>query len=98
MFTTGSKLFLGATAAAADAAATVVANQVNADHVAIERQKARDLDPDSDLGDLLVTTRVGVLPTSIVTEALDRGAAEAKRRHLTAALSLKGDWRLLEAA
>ena len=66
--------------------------------VAIERQKARDLDPDSDLGDLLVTTKVGVLPTSVVTEALDRGAAEAKRRHLTAALSLKGDWRLLEAA
>lgn len=89
---------LAPTAAAADAAATVVANQVNADHVAIERQKARDLDPDSDLGDLLVTTKVGVLPTSVVTEALDRGAAEAKRRHLTAALSLKGDWRLLEAA
>ena len=50
------------------------------------------------ISDLLVTTKVGVLPMSVVTEALDRGAAEAKRRHLTAALSLKGDWRLLEAA
>jgi ApbE superfamily uncharacterized protein (UPF0280 family) len=89
---------LGATAAAADAAATVVANAVNAEHAAIERRKARDLDPDSDLGDLLVTTKVGALPTEIVAEALERGAAEARRRHLNGALSLKGDWRLLEAA
>jgi uncharacterized protein len=89
---------LSMNAAAADAAATIVANAVNADHDAIERRKARDLDPDSDLGDLLVTTSVGTLPTEIVSEALDRGAAEARRRHLNAALSLKGDWRLLEAA
>src|ERR1044071_4360417 len=36
---------LAATAAAADAAATIVANAVNADHAAIERQPARSLDP-----------------------------------------------------
>ena len=89
---------LAANAAAADAAATVVANAVDADHPAVERRKARDLDPDSDLGELLVTTRVGDLPAEIVAAALDHGAAEARRLGLSAALSLKGDWRLLEAA
>ncbi len=43
---------LAATAAAADAAATMIANAVNVDHPAIERRPARDLDPDSDLGEL----------------------------------------------
>jgi ApbE superfamily uncharacterized protein (UPF0280 family) len=89
---------LAPTAAAADAAATVVANAVNADHPAIERQPARALDPDSDLGALMVTTRVGRLPSDVVAGALDRGAAEARRLGLGAALSLQGDWRLLEAA
>jgi ApbE superfamily uncharacterized protein (UPF0280 family) len=89
---------LAPTAAAADAAATVVANAVDAEHPAVERCKARELDPDSDLGELLVTTRVGRLPAEIVASALDRGAAEARRLGLGAALSLKGEWRILEAA
>ncbi len=86
------------TAAEADAAATVIANAVNAEHCAIERQPARTLDPDTDLGDLPVTTGVGRLPAEIVSEALERGAAEARRLHLGAALCLQGDWRILEAA
>jgi len=85
-------------AATADAAATLIANAVDIDSPAIERCPARDLDPDSDLGELLVTTRVGDLPAEIVAAALDHGAAEARRLGLSAALSLKGDWRLLEAA
>lgn len=89
---------LARSAAEADAAATVIANAVNADHPAIERRPARDLDPDSDLADLAVTTRVGALPDEIVALALDKGAAEARRLRLSAALALKGDWRLLEAA
>jgi ApbE superfamily uncharacterized protein (UPF0280 family) len=89
---------LAGNAAAADAAATVIANAVDADHPAIERHRARDLDPDSDLVDLLVTTQVGRLPADIVARALDRGAAEARRLRLGAALCLQGDWRLLEAA
>lgn len=89
---------LAETAAAADAAATVIANAVNADHPAIERRPARDLDPDSDLGGLLVTTKVGALPADVVSQALDYGAGEARRLRLSAALSLKGDWRVLEAA
>jgi hypothetical protein len=89
---------LATSAAGADAAATVIANQVNAEHPAIERMPARMLDPDSDLGDLPVTTGVGRLPADVIALALDRGAAEARRLRLSAALSLQGDWRLSEAA
>jgi ApbE superfamily uncharacterized protein (UPF0280 family) len=85
---------LAATAAAADAAATIVANAVDADHPAIERRPARELDPDSDLGDLLVTTQVGALPPAMIEQALERGAAEARRLGLSAALCLQGRWRL----
>ena len=53
---------LATDAAAADAAATIVANAVDADHRAIVRQAASALDPDSDLGDLAVTVAVGALP------------------------------------
>jgi len=86
-------------AAAADAAATIVANAVDADHHLIVRQAASLLDPDSDLGNLQVTTAVGRLPQSVVDEALDRGAEEARRLQRlglieAAALSLKGTWRV----
>jgi uncharacterized protein len=90
---------LAASAAAADAAATVVANAVNVDHPAIERRAARDLDPDSDLLDLPVTVDVGTLPCGAIDAALARGAAEAqrlRRRGLIdgAALCLQGQWRI----
>jgi uncharacterized protein len=85
---------LAANAAMADAAATIIANAVNADHPAIERRPARELDPDNDLLDLLVTTHVGPLPAEVVADALDRGAAEARRLRLDAALNLQGQWRL----
>jgi ApbE superfamily uncharacterized protein (UPF0280 family) len=94
-----SATVLARTAAAADAAATLIANAVNLDHPAIERRPARELDPDSDLRDLLVTVSVGELPREAIDEALDRGLAEAGRlRRLglidSAALSLRGEWRL----
>jgi len=94
-----SATVLAANAAAADAAATMIANAVNAAHPSIERRPARDLDPDSDLGDLAVTVAVGDLPRGLVDEALDRGAAEARRLRLaglidSAALSLQGEWRI----
>ncbi|MBN9090974.1 MAG: UPF0280 family protein [Reyranella sp.] len=93
-----SATVLARTAAAADAAATLVANAVNIDHPAIERRPVRELDPDSDLGDLAVTVSVGDLPRGAIDEALDRGLEEARRlRRLglidSAALSLKGQWR-----
>ena len=94
-----SATVLAVTAAAADAAATLIANAVSADHPAIERRPARDLDPDSDLGDLPVTVAVGALPREQVAQALDRGASEARRLRLaglidSAAISLRGDWRI----
>jgi ApbE superfamily uncharacterized protein (UPF0280 family) len=82
-------------AATADAAATLIANAVDADHPAIERMRACDLDPDSDLGERPVTTAVGALPGATVDAALAKGAALAARwidrDHIEAAfLALQG--------
>jgi hypothetical protein len=65
-------------AAQADAAATMIANAVNADHAAIERRPAREVKDDSDLGDLLVTVGVGELPSDVADAALDAGESEAR--------------------
>ena len=65
--------------AAADAAATLVANAVDVDHPAVERRPARDLDPDSDLREHLVTVAVGTLDFEALAEALARGRREARR-------------------
>ncbi|WP_207791825.1 UPF0280 family protein [Siccirubricoccus phaeus] len=70
---------LAAQAAQADAAATVIANAVNAEHPAIRRAPAVSLDPDSDLGELPVTVEVGALPEDVVAAALDSGEAMAER-------------------
>lgn len=70
---------LAANGAAADAAATMIANAVNADHPAVERMPACVVRDDSDLGDLPVTTRVGELPAETVDHALDLGLEEAQR-------------------
>jgi uncharacterized protein len=69
---------LARNAAEADAAATLVANAVDLDHPAVRRAGARSLDPDSDLGDRLVTVEVGPLEPTAVEEALERGAAKAR--------------------
>ena len=91
---------LARTGAAADAAATIIANAVDLpDHPAITREKARSLAPDSDLGDRLVTTDVGALSGDEMAEALENGLAVAeklRRRGLieAAALFLNGDVRV----
>jgi ApbE superfamily uncharacterized protein (UPF0280 family) len=64
-------------AATADAAATLIANAVDLDSPAIARRPARDIDPDSDLGDRLVTVGVGPLATAEVASALEAGLARA---------------------
>lgn len=66
-------------AAAADAAATLIANAVNAEHPAIRRLPARAVKEDSDLGELPVTVDVGALPVATVHAALESGAALAAR-------------------
>lgn len=69
---------LAATAAMADAAATVIANAVNAEHPAIVRRPARELRDDSDLGARLATQHVPHLPASVVRSALHAGAAAGR--------------------
>lgn len=69
---------LAKTAAMADAAATMVANAVNVDSNAVARKAANKLDPDTDLGDLLVTTKVGSLKSDEVDTALASGVAQAE--------------------
>ena len=91
---------LATSGAAADAAATVIANTVDIDHAAIERAPASTIQPDTDLGDLPVTTAVGTLPIALRDQALLRGAAKGeslRRRGLIAgaALSLQGSWRVV---
>jgi uncharacterized protein len=74
---------LAASAAVADAAATLIANAVDiSGHPAIRRTPARDRDPQSDLGDRLVTTDVGRLAADEIGLALAAGARAAEHwRH-----------------
>jgi ApbE superfamily uncharacterized protein (UPF0280 family) len=64
---------LAATAAQADVAATMIANAVNIDHPAIQRQPANSLRDDSDLGERLVTVNVPRLAPAQVAQALQLG-------------------------
>ncbi|RUW49078.1 UPF0280 family protein [Mesorhizobium sp. M1A.F.Ca.ET.072.01.1.1] len=83
---------LARTGAEADAAATLIANAVDLPaHPAVHRVPARDLSPDSDLGERLVTQGVGGLAPGEVARALDNGLAVAenfRRRGLIAASAL----------
>jgi ApbE superfamily uncharacterized protein (UPF0280 family) len=70
---------LAADAAAADAAATVIANAVDLPgHAAITRIPASTIDPDSDLGGRLVTWEVAPLDRTDIERALSAGAAKAE--------------------
>ena len=70
---------LASSAAHADAAATMIANAVNVEHAAIRRAPAHAVKDDTDLGSLLVTQAVGVLPPVLVQQALERGKLQAQR-------------------
>jgi ApbE superfamily uncharacterized protein (UPF0280 family) len=98
-----SVTILARNAAAADVAATLVANAVDLDSPAIRRRPARELDPDSDLRDLAVTASVGPLAPAEIATALGRGlerALDYRRRGLIvdAALMLQGRTRTLADA
>lgn len=88
-------------AAAADAAATIIANAVDlAGHPAIVRVPARELAPDSDLQDRPVTQAVGKLTMEEVNQALEAGTRTAARLFRvglirSAALSLQGETRVV---
>ncbi|MGD9863778.1 MAG: UPF0280 family protein [Pseudodonghicola sp.] len=95
---------LARSAAAADAAATMIANAVDLPGSAkVRRIAARALAPDSDLGDRLVTLEVAPLTPEEAAQALERGVSSARtclsRRLICAALlSLSGQSRALGAA
>ncbi|HVL57037.1 MAG TPA: UPF0280 family protein [Burkholderiaceae bacterium] len=87
-------------AAAADAAATVIANAVDVDDAAIRRAPADSLKDDTDLGSLPVTVAVPPLAPALVERALAAGAAEAEALAgsgliAAAAVSVQGRWRLV---
>lgn len=90
-------------AATADVAATLIANAVDVDSTGVTRVPAAELDPDSDLGELLVTQAVGPLDAAEVAAALDAGLARAEAFRaagliLGAALRLGGSARVTGAA
>lgn len=92
---------LAADAAAADAAATMIANALNVEHPSIRRRPACEVKEDSDLGILPVTVEVGDLPLAAVEAALDAGEQAALALRATglvagAFLSLKGRIRVVQ--
>ncbi len=87
---------LARSAAAADAAATVIANAVDLPgHPGIARRAAADFDPQSDLGRRLVTVAVAPLSEAEIARALRRGTGTARELRasgliVAAALHLQG--------
>lgn len=83
---------LAASGAAADAAATIIANDVDLPgHPAISRTPANILQPESDLGERLVTAGVGALTENEIARALHGGLATANalvRQGLIAGVAL----------
>jgi len=73
-----SATVLAATAAEADAAATVIGNAVNVDDPRIRRRPASELKDDSDLGAIPVTVEVPSLPAETVRLAIERGLQRAR--------------------
>lgn len=92
---------LAATASAADAAATLIANAVDLPgHPAITRVPAEEVQPGNDLGLRPVTRDVGPLAPAEIAQALDRGAALAQAMInasiiIACALHLGGETRTL---
>jgi ApbE superfamily uncharacterized protein (UPF0280 family) len=93
---------LARSAAAADAAATMIANQVDLEHPDVIRRPADEIKDDTDLGSLLVTCAVPLLTSLERRSALARGARYAQalvdsRRISGALLVLQGDAEALGA-
>jgi len=68
---------LAASGAAADAAATMIANAVDVASPAVERRRACEVDDGTDLGERLVTVGVGALSEQAIETALANGAVLA---------------------
>jgi uncharacterized protein len=93
---------LAASAAEADAAATIIANAVNVDDPAVDRRPAHEVKDGSDLGSLLVTVAVGPLSVEARHAALASGVACAVEslkcsRIIASYIQLQGDARVVGA-
>jgi len=91
---------LAASAADADVAATLIANAVDVNAPEVVRERACDLDPDSDLGDRMVVTSYNGLALNQIKAALTAGevfAGELVRqgRIKSAYLVLQGETRVV---
>ena len=92
---------LAKSASSADAAATIIANDVDLPrHPAITRQRAAEIQPDNDLGHREVTREVGALWEDEIDRALRRGCRTAEKLVAqglvaAAALHLKGETRIV---
>ncbi len=64
--------------ALADAAATSLANSTWVEWSGIERKKACELDPQSDIGELEVTVKIGELPPDVASLGLRKGVEKAR--------------------
>jgi len=98
-----SATVLAATAAGADAAATVIGNAVNADDPRIRRRPASSLKDDSDLGEILVTVEVPPLPAATVQAAIELGLHRARELQAaglihSAAIACQGRFAALPSA
>src|SRR5258708_39463281 len=82
---------LARTASQADAAATIIGNAVDLPgHPALIRCPANELQPDSDLGARLVTRGVGELSAGEIEDALESGAACARKWLPTGFIHVRG--------
>ena len=71
---------IGHNAAIADAAATMIANDINIlDHPNIKRKRALEIDDDSDLKETFVTTFVGKLSEKEIEDSLKKGKKTAEK-------------------
>lgn len=64
---------IAASAALADACATTLGNGVIVDSPLIQQRLAGEIDPNTDIPELLVTTAVGALPRQLQVQALEKG-------------------------
>ena len=92
---------LAADAAAADAAATMIANATDVAHPAVKTAPARSVRDDTDLGERMVTVDVGPLDDAAINIALTAGTREAeihrsRKLIVGACISLQGHQRCID--
>ncbi len=93
---------LAASASDADALATLIGNHVNTayENHSIKRERACDIDDDSDLGEHRVTVAVGALSQQSIDEALNNAeyfidALPKHKKPISVCMALQGSYRVV---